>query len=357
MVARHLRIEPPTTPDLWPEGYTPREVAEAADAEFGRLLDLPASAAFRYPWPSLDAAAGGMTPGGVIVVQARTGQGKTTFTRSLVDVCLSRGRKTYVHATESTPGTWRGSWACMLAGENPGYWFSLDAQRDRDSGRLPPEDYERRRERIEAARRDVRSKLAGEGVYVDPTTFVTCETLRGSYRRAQQLGSALMLIDHIDLVRPATGDRQSQYAESVRAMDLVLTLSQETSIATMVMSQTGADKVKGPILGQFDPPTLGDVYMGQHKNHHATHSLGLFRPRAAACDKEMVRQVNAKVRPAPDALEPNRMGVIINKNRNSGADGLQVVLAFDRGRIRELTDDEARDEHARVHAIRTNRDL
>lgn len=357
--ARTLRLEPsdPVAPDeLWPEGFSPKSSAHDADAAFGRLLDLPASAGFRYPWPTLDAVTGGVEPGGVVILQARTGNGKTTFTRSLVDICLAQGRRTYVLATESRPGLWRGAWACLRAGEPPGYWTSLDAQRDVEAGVISEANYRERRDRIEAARADIKSRTAGEGVYVEPTRFVTVDTLRQSYRRAQQLGAQSLLIDHIDLVRPANEHDQA-YAASRKAMDLVLEQSQDTGITTLVCSQTGAEKVKGPILSQFDQPTLGDSYMGQHKNHHATHVLGLFRPRRGDAGPDVVRQVNAKQRPKDDALEPNRMGVVVNKNRNYGNDGAEAVLAFDRGRIRELDATERHSEDARVHAIRTNRDL
>lgn len=326
---------------------------EASEGFIRRMEDTPCSAVFRYRYTALDALVGGASPGSVTFLYARTGNGKTTFVLNVLDDEVMAGRGVTILPTESTPQDVYARWACLRVGEDFGYWSSFDAKRDMETGVLHPLEYERRWTAIRDEARRIRKDHGDPGqALVERSLDITPTIMRRAFYRAKAEGHQLIIIDHIDLIEPDDGDANS-YKASVAAVKELLRLLRETGMNALVCSQADASLVKGTVMSQYDPPTLGNAYNGQHKNHAASVVLGLFRPRKAGVDAEVIRQINDRQRPPQDAFEPGRMGIIKNKDRNYGRDGQRCVLALDHGRLRDLSPDESRDLEAGQHAIRT----
>jgi hypothetical protein len=309
---------------------------------------------FRFAYPSLDAIVGGAAPGAATFLYARTGNGKTTFVTNIMSDELLAGRGVTVIPTESTPREVVGKWACLLLNERYGYWASYDAKRDVAEGRLSKDEYDRRFGLIRDEAGRLQEAFGTGQLNIEGSLHIDSNVVKRAFYKAKQLGHGLVIIDHIDLIRPDPKSRSgSKYDASVDAVDTLLDLLRETRLNALVCSQSDAALVKGTVIQQYDPPTLGNAYNGQHKNHAATHVLGLFRPRLHNLSVDMQREVNERQRPAIDALQPNRMGIIKNKDRNYGDDGRRCILALHNGKLRELTDEEKRDDEAQRHAIHT----
>lgn len=333
-----------------------REAGEAAEGFIRRIEDTPLSQVFRYRYPSLDAIIGGAAPGSAHFLFARTGNGKTTFVNNILDDEMRAGRGVTVLPTESTPLEVYAKWACLRVGEDYGYWASFDAKRDCEERHLiSAQDYAERWAKIRDEARWLRTEHGNtRQAIIERALHITPTVMRKAFYRAKAEGHQLVIIDHIDLIQPEDGDANS-YKASVAAVNVLLELLRETAMNALVCSQADASLVKGSVMGQYDPPTLGNAYNGQHKNHAATHVLGLYRPRKVDVDAEVIRQINDRQRPALDAFEPGRMGIVKNKDRNYGKDGARCVLALEHGRLREMTPHEAHDLTAAEHGIRTRR--
>lgn len=291
-------------------------------------LDRPAESYLHWPFPDLDAVAGGMAPGNVWFVCAASGGGKTTFISSLIDLWRLDGKRIYVMPLETRAHEFRTYLACMSTGIHPG---------DALSGRLAghPED----RNRLMAEFHAQLHTPYVEQIMVSGQRSINLEGLATGVREAKAFGAHVVIVDHIDHI--TAGDGQNVFQETKMVNDAALSLAQEHDMILLFTSQLNMTASKGDYLAKYKPPKDEHVNFGELKRRNATGMIGLYRPvrkpHATESKEEYIKCIAAArdgTGNAIDALEPNTMGVVAMKLRNYGAnEGTKISLAVKHGRV------------------------
>jgi KaiC/GvpD/RAD55 family RecA-like ATPase len=318
----------------------------AAQVERAReLLYLPSSAFLRWPWEALDRMAGGLGPGAMAYVCARTGSGKSTLITSAIDQWMAEGRKIFHMPLETEPGEWRLRWACHRVGFDAGDVLSGVAQQR--------PDWPEWRDRIDAERESQRSdELKQRGLWVDPVPEVNAKNLVEAIQLAADSACDVIIVDHIDQLEAEEGS--SLFNESVRANKWAKKVAKKTGMRIVMTSQLNRLPPSADRMTRYLPPQERDVYMGEHKGHVATLMLGLFRPlrerrqdepvpmKGSGMEDRYVEALRAARSGAVETwtmLKENTMGVVSMKNRNSGKDrheGQRCELGVEQGRVVEI---------------------
>lgn len=305
-----------------------------------------------YPLPSLDALVGGVGPGEVDFVGGFSGNGKTTLLTSLLDGWAEAGRRVYYVPLETPAQTMRVMWACFRADVHPGDALTGELRRRELAGDLV----------AASARRRIRDELAaqtgeaGARVFFADLDWLTVQTATDALNDAADFHADVVIIDHIDHIRP--GRDGNLFAESVNVCRTLLSGAQALGLRVVATTQFNNEAVKGDRLAKYHPPQPQHVYLGGHKRQIATRFLGLWRPLevAPADPEEFARKVKA-VRAGAEprqVLEPDAMGVVCMKHRYYGArEGERAFLTVQHGRAVEPCDALRRAVEQVKHGIRT----
>ncbi len=296
-------------------------------------MERPASAYLHWPFPDLDAVAGGMAPGNVWFVCGASGGGKTTFISSLIDLWRLAGKKVYVMPLETRAHEFRTYLACMATGIHPG---------DALSGRLANKPAER--DMLMAEFRGQLHSPYVEQVMVSGQRSINLEGLGQGLREAKAFGADVVIVDHIDHIQ--AGDGKNVFQESKLVNDAALALAQENDVILLFTSQLNMSASKGDYLAKYRPPKDEHVNFGELKRRNATGMIGLYRPirqpRPTESKDEYVKVMQAArdgTGNAMDALEPNTMGVVAMKLRYYGAfEGSKIQLAVRHGRVYPMSE-------------------
>jgi replicative DNA helicase len=202
--------------------HRPFSAAEAA-AEARRTLEearyrqgtlgLPTGLA------TFDAHYGGLFPGELIVLAARTSVGKTAMAMQITTYNALAGRLVYFASCEMSASELLLRAACSLAG------ISLQAIR---SGRASDAEHDR----VEEALRE----LSSSALMVDDRPELSASSIRRETRRLVRKGLALIVVDYLQLLVPP--DRKLQRYEQVGQMTAGLkALARDLGVPVLVLAQ------------------------------------------------------------------------------------------------------------------------
>lgn len=331
----------------------PQAVAAGQVEDAMRELDLPPDAYLHLPYRDADRVMEGLPPGRVAFVAAFSGGGKTAFITSSIIRWVERGLRVYCLPLESEPNEFRTHLACKQLDYHAGLVLSGSYKKS-----MPAEVWAEMRANLRETMRKQTQGEMGERLYVSPVSAINERELIQAAEHAAELGSDILVIDHIDQV--AGGDGVNLHAESVKVVNTTLELAKKYKLHIVATSQLNNEMLKGDRLGTYQPPQPQHVYMGGKKRHVAAWFLGLYRPLRldGARDPEWPNQLKraraGEIEPN-EVLEPNCMGVVVMKHRLMGErEGQRFFLRVQHGRV---TDMEDRDIGGAVHGIRTNRDV
>lgn len=310
----------------------PADVAAEQIAEALADLDREPHDFLHFPWMSLDGLVGGIPSGDVWFVGAFSGHGKTTFLMSALNQWFEAGRRIYYMGLESKPKTLRTHWACKRLGFDAGDVLSGKAAKD-----WP--DWRDIRKRIGDDIRAQNQGHAGERVYISPVPEVNVRQLREGCEQAADLGSDVMIIDHIDHIEPE-GRGRSAFEESRQVVKALMGYAQKFDLRLIVATQLNNDALKGNRIGLYQAPQPHHVYMGSHKRQIASGMIGLYRPlKFGSVDVEALKRFRAGDGEPQDVCEPNTMAAVIMKHRLYGnREGKRAFLGVDHGRVVQLSE-------------------
>lgn len=307
-----------------------------------QMLDRPADAYLRWPWPTLDAMTGGMAPGDVQFVVAFSGVGKTTLIASAIREWFAQGKRIMVLPLETRPKTFRVHLACLELGLKPGHVLSGDIHRDPDA-----------KQQIDRIKAHIRWQVEGdfcERVRIKGVPFIGESELESCLREAKNMGTDVVIVDHIDHI---DGDDESLYQASVRVNKAALRLAHLYEPGVLLFtSQANQEAMKGgrDHLAHYQPPQPNHVLMGNTKRQVATGMIGVYRPIRARKPDETPEEYAAAIKASRagteepwKALEPGVMGVNQMKSRNGKVEGARCQLRVEAGRVMEIPE---KDQHA-----------
>lgn len=184
----------------------------------------------------LDAKLGGLHPSDLVILAGRPGMGKTAMTtkfaygaaRALMDEARTRGPNVQPNATVA--------------------FFSLEMSAEQLAGRLLAENARVSGDRIR--RGDIQQKdfdkfvqvsrdLASLPLYIDDTPAITMSALRTRCRRLKRTrGLALVMVDYLQLMRPAVGTRpENRVLEISMITQGLKALAKELAVPVVALSQ------------------------------------------------------------------------------------------------------------------------
>jgi hypothetical protein len=294
------------------------------------------------PFKSLDAVVGGIGKGEVWFVGAYSGHGKTTFLTSALDEWYIGGQSVYFMGLESKPKVLRTHWACKRLG--------LDAGDVLTGAASLRSDWDFQRQRLAAEIKSQCEGERGEQIYFSPRQFVDPKGLRAAGIEAHELGSDILIIDHVDHL---SGTGGGLYEQSVQVMKTLLSVAQEFELRVLAATQFNNEMIRGNRSGMHQAPQPGAVYMGGHKRQIATGMLGLYRPlKLSGVDEETLKAFNKGHGEPKDVCEPNTMAVSVMKHRLYGdREGKRVFLRVEKGKVMDMPESDM----GPIHGIRTSR--
>lgn len=222
---------------------------------------------------TLDTDTGGLHPGELTILAARPGVGKTALAMQIACHAADRDRLVYYASLEMSPRELAGRQACGDAN------VSLQEVR---AGRLNEDD---RRALVSAANR-----FGLRSLVIDKRPELTVYDIRRAARKLKRQGLSMVVVDYLQLVRPA--DRRIPRHEAVGQMTRDLKeLARELEIPLLVLCQLNRESEKD----------------GKPKLSHLRESGSIEQ------DADAVWLLTPH---APKADEPHNTELLIAKNRN-----------------------------------------
>lgn len=317
-------------PEIHPDVIAANQIADAV-----AHLDRHPDTLVRWPFPDLDALTGPMGEGEVWFVPAFSGGGKTTFIVSAIEAWRQLGKRVYVMPLELQPKRFRTYLACMQTGTPPG---------DALSGALRADPH--RKEERERVREALFAQMQPDflnRVLISEQRAINVAGLEQGLKEAKSFEADVVIVDHIDHIE---GDDPggSLYAASKAVNHAALRMAQDNGLLLVFTSQLNMEIAKGDKLARYAAPMVQHVQFPSVKLQVATGMVGLFRPLRAPRRDETLDEYKSAIKSArsgevdaPEALEPNTMGVVAMKLRNYGArEGVRINLGMERGRVTHL---------------------
>lgn len=280
----------------------------------------------QFPWPALADVAGPMCPEDLIMVMARTGNGKSLFLQNLFDAMITAGRCGLYVGLEQHPKILRVKWACIRAGINPRLVLAPR-----------PEEYDTAAHR--QAKAAIEDELAWqlrapirEAAMFSAARMINARGLKEWTEWAVDRGAQFLVLDHIDRIRH--GEGKNPFQEMSDTMRLAKELATKHSLVMLVASQVGRP---GDALESFMPPQLHNARGGGTKEEESDTVLGVYRPLKPETTEQDMKRVRQGFASAESIIESHQMGVRVLKHRLDGAvHGKIVRLAVNHGRVTDL---------------------
>ena len=326
----------------------PSDVVEISNqiAEASTRLDADPSAWLRFSWPDLHEITGPLAPGGLTLVAARTGQGKTTFLLNVMNDFHDAKQRGLYMGLEQKPWELRTKWACLRLGI-PQRIAIQNQWHEWPNG--------------EALRRAARAELLDQGmtarrdlVWFDPVTHVTAAGIAKACQRAHRDQRRWVIVDHID--RVAHGKGRDPFAELSETIRLCKELAGEYSLHVILASQVNRLAVQGDALAPHFPPQAHTMRGAGTKEEEMDLGLGIWKPLKPGLTRKDLEPVRARLQDVATVLEPWTMGVVNMKDRADGSrEGRQCRLSLRDGKLVDRSEEEARADEAARHGIHTHR--
>jgi len=168
---------------------------------------------------SYDTHYGGLFPGELVILAARTSVGKTSLALQIAVYNALAGRLTYIASCEMSASELLLRAACGQAG------VSLQATR---SGRATDADHHRVEEAL--------TELSAAALVLDDRPELSVASIRREARRLVRKGLHLVVVDYLQLLTPA--DKKLQRYEQIGQMTMGLkALARDLSVPVLVLAQ------------------------------------------------------------------------------------------------------------------------
>lgn len=262
----------------------------------------------RFPWARLAELSGPMCPGDLVMVAARTSNGKSLFLQNLFDALIMSGRAgTYV-GLEQSPDILRTKWSCLRHDIPPRLVL---APRDEEFQSL---EWHRAMDVVQEDYKWQKSPDIKRLAHFSATRMIDARGLKQWTEWSVDRGCEFVIVDHVDRIEH--GDGKNSFHEMSRTVRLAKELAAKHNIVMLLASQVGRP---GDPLERFMPPSLHQLRGGGTKEEESDTVLGVYRPlKAGTTDKEL-KAVRQGTRSADTLYEPNTMGVMLLKHRLDGA--------------------------------------
>ena len=225
---------------------------------------IPEPSGFRWPWPTLDRAAGLLPMGDLAVVLAQTGSGKTTFTASLLNQLPET--RTLVFATEIPDHRYLSALASRRAGLHPdrvqqGLWSEA-------GWRMTADEAQRKHQQA--------VKEVGQlPLLVSPHLRLKASQLRETLRKdADRLDPQLVVVDHFQAIVHDLGDGVSGVQAT---LEVLQDFAIDAHTTVVVTNQVHVRGQGGLPPKATDCVHLAGVFGGQALGQAASQVLGVHR--------------------------------------------------------------------------------
>lgn len=280
----------------------------------------------QFPWPALAELSGPMCPEDVILVMARTGNGKSLFLQNLFDSMIVGGRCGLYVGLEQHPKILRVKWACLRASINPKLVL---APRPNEWG--TPAHLEAKKA-VELELQWQQQPEIREAAMFSAARMINARGLKLWTEWAVDRGADFIILDHIDRVRH--GEGKNPFQEMSDTMRLAKELATKHALVMLVASQVGRP---ADALESFMPPQLHNARGGGTKEEESDTVLGIYRPLKADVDEKDLKRVRQGFAGPETIVEPHQMGVRLLKHRLDGAvHGKIARLAVNHGRVESM---------------------
>jgi replicative DNA helicase len=302
------------------------DMAEQQTSDAVHRLHLDRSRYLPYPWQSVSDIAGVMAPGELVIVAARTGNGKTTFLLDFFDHTVSADppRPLLFVGLEQSPHELRIKWACLRAGIAPKLV-------------LAPSEWDVQGDAYRSAMAAIEADLKQQQrlwncAHFAATRRVNKHRLIAWTEWAADHGCVAVIVDHVD--RMEHGDGKNSFHEMSETIVLAKELAIKHELVMILASQVG--RPNGDPLQRFTPPALHELRGGGTKEEESNCVLTVYRPLKQDVTEQQMKRVRQGLMDETQIYEPGAMAVRVLKHRLDGATlGRQCVLNFDRGRLKD----------------------
>ena len=231
----------------------------------------------------LDSVLVGMGKGDMIIVGARPGMGKTSFTMNIAtNVARQTGKKVCVFSLEMS--------AEQLASRMLSSEAMVDSYALR-SGKIEDEDWQKLAHAV--------TELSGTEIYIDDSTGLTITQMKSKLRRMKNLG--LVIIDYLQLMQSdkKTDNRTAEVGDISRNLKI---MGKELGVPIICCAQLSRNPESRAGAGG-KRPMISDLRESGSIEQDADVIIFLYRDDYYALDK-------------PEESEQNIVEVIVAKNRH-----------------------------------------
>jgi len=325
-------------PDATPEKRSPLRLVgndhgcdlpsakELADEQYVASVYRVHEDTTRYPslpWRSVAQLVGPMCPGNLVLVGARTGQGKSTFLLNAFDGLVESGQRGTYLALEQEPKIMRIQWACLRAGIAPKLVLAPTAEQ------RGTHEWQRAMDVVQDLLKQQVADPMRSRAFFPGERKIDRAKLRRWTAWAVGEGCTFVVVDHIDRIHH--GEGVNPFHELSETVRLAKELAVEYGIVMLVASQVGRPH---DALEQFMPPALHNLRGAGTKEEEADTVLGLYRPLRHDTTTEQLTEVRRGLLDVDQVREPNTMGVMLLKHRLDGpVTGKVARLLVQGGRI------------------------
>ena len=252
----------------------------------------------------LDAVLAGMGKSDLILVGARPGMGKTSFTLNIgTNVAIQTKKKVCIFSLEMSSE--------QLVSRILSSEAMIDSYAMR-SGNLKPEEWDKL---AEAA-----SRLAGSDILIDDTSGITVTEMKAKLRRVDNLG--LVIVDYLQLMQSdrRSDNRVQEVGDISRAMKI---MAKELMVPVICCAQLS----RGPEQRNTKKPMLSDLRDSGAIEQDADVVMFLYRDEYYKTDE------------APIENDGNICEVIIAKNRHGSTGTVKMGWIGRYTKFRSLADE------------------
>jgi hypothetical protein len=327
---------------LDPSGYEhvkslrPQQAVNAQTVEALTLLGRDANEYIPLPFASCNELPP-MAPGSVSILAAASDLCKTAVSTSMIDHWVAGGVPCYVLPLETRAHSWRVAFACHRLGIHSGLALSGTLRLREQAG--DPQAKEQRMQISAMLTQMAGNTTLTRDLYVAGQRAINVRALTDACHHAHALGMRLVIVDHIDHVGDDDQNAMSNaIQESKRVLHTALDLAQKLDLTLLLTSQLNSKGHTQDRLSRYAPPSLEHLLLHTYKVQVSESIYGIFRPLDPLARPSEIKEARAGLLEPKSVLWSGRTGLVALKLRHRGdLEGKRVILAYDNGRVRDLT--------------------
>lgn len=272
--------------------------------------------------PDVQAVAGPVKRGDLVIVSARTGSGKTLFYENVFDDMVEAGNTGLYIGTEQDPDVLRTKWACTRAGVHPRLILAPEQHE------INSPDHVLAKDRVQAELKVICAPdYACRAIFANDARRLSTAELRRWVRGAvRKYGIDFVVVDHVD--RLSAGDGRNVAHEMNEVIVAAKELAVDLNLIVFLASQVrrAPDKVLA-----LTPPTLEDCAGSSGKEREADLMLTVYRPLDPLVAPDTLKRVRAGLLDPSEVWLRNVMAVKCLKHRLDDSRWGKVALLDVRG--------------------------